>query len=50
MELRPSLVAQKKRPSTKATKSQFVLAKFDLAQMSVGQPNVRFGSKADITL
>jgi hypothetical protein len=49
MELRTSLVAQKKRPSTKATKSQFVLAKFDLAQMSVGQPNVRFGSEADVT-
>jgi hypothetical protein len=25
-----------------------MFAKFDLAQKAVGQPNVRFGSKADI--
>src|SRR5262249_15926049 len=33
---------------TKATKSQFVFAKFDLAQCRLAPPNVRFGSKADI--
>jgi hypothetical protein len=32
---------------TKVTKTRFLIAKFDLAQMAVGQPNVRFVPKAD---
>src|SRR6516162_11678787 len=48
VELRTSLSRPEGMSPTKVTKSRFLIAKFDFAQIAVGQPNVRFVPKADI--